>query len=136
MKREVALSTANAAFLYVPILLWMTVIFYFSSVPGSGVEYEMPRTLLFERKGAHVFEYLVLTFLIARAFSFHLTGNVSRSLWLSSFFALAYAISDEAHQLFVFGRTGKVTDVLIDSIGIAIAVSIIFFFLKRKQKRT
>lgn len=33
------------------------------------------------------------------------------------FFTLIYAASDEWHQTFVFGRSGTVMDVFIDSVG-------------------
>ncbi len=115
------------------ILSWMGVIFYLSSVPGSGAVYAMPTAMLFERKIAHVLEYAILTLLFARLLRAHMPGNLVRALWISSFLTLLYAISDEVHQLFVFGRTGKVTDVLIDGIGIALACAAIVFF---KQSHT
>jgi VanZ family protein len=39
--------------------------------------------------------------------------------------AIAYAASDEFHQTFVEGRHGAVTDVLIDSAGVLIAVALL-----------
>ena len=70
------LSFSIVLFLYAPIFLWMAVIFYLSSVPGGGVEYEMPTTLFLERKGAHVFEFFLLTILFVRMFVFYLPKNV------------------------------------------------------------
>ena len=35
---------------------------------------------------------------------------------------VAYATSDEIHQLFVGGRSGRVVDVVIDSIGICTGI--------------
>lgn len=133
MSRQLPGCIANAA-LYMPVLLWMAVIFYLSSMPGSGVEYEMPTLLLLERKGAHIFEYFLLTLLSARIFVFHMPRNIARSLWLSASFALMYAASDEIHQLFVFGRTGKATDVLIDGIGILFATVFAWFTFIRKNR--
>lgn len=116
--------------LYAPLIVWMAVIYYFSSVPGSGAVYEMPRTLFLERKGAHVSEYCILTLLWIRFFTFYLPKNKMRALSLATFLSVSYAISDEIHQLFVFARTGKFTDVLIDSIGIVVGIILFFVFSK------
>lgn len=60
----------------------------------------------------------------------------------SSFFCLIYAISDEAHQLFVEGRSGKVTDVLIDFLGAVLGIGfavliiyLVFKFIKKKCQK-
>lgn len=42
-------------------------------------------------------------------------------------YCFLYACSDEIHQLFVPGRSGKFTDVLIDSAGALLAVLVCFF---------
>jgi VanZ family protein len=118
--------------LYAPLLLWMAVIFYLSSMTGSGAVYEMPKIMFLERKGAHIFEYAVLTLLFLRIFVFCIPKNRIRAFWLSAFLAVIYAVSDETHQLFVFGRTGKATDVLIDSVGVGLALIGVWFLLKQR----
>ncbi len=133
-KKSLVSKKTSGALLYITAFLWMGVIFALSSVQGDGVAYEMPRTLFLERKGAHVFEYFMLTILFFRAFSFHLPFNRTRAVILSVFVSLLYAVSDETHQLFVFGRTGKATDVLIDGLGILIAVFVIVVFTRRRKK--
>ena len=50
-----------------------------------------------------------------------------------------YAMTDEIHQLFSPGRSGQVTDVLLDSLGVVFGIAIIYLVQKilfRKQKRT
>ena len=53
--------------------------------------------------------------------------------------AAAYAASDEFHQLFVEGRAGRVSDVLIDSAGALAGVGIctlcIWLYRRRRQRR-
>ena len=44
---------------------------------------------------------------------------------MSFLIALSYAFTDEIHQLFVPGRGGRLTDVLIDLLGIIIATQLI-----------
>lgn len=113
--------------LILPPLLWMIIIYQWSSVPGSGAFYEMPAVLLFERKFAHVLEFAVLTALVWRCFHAVPPHTLRRSLWVTNFVVFMYAASDEWHQLFVYGRTGKASDILIDGIGIVAASLFIYF---------
>ena len=69
------------------------------------------------RKLAHVTEYAVLTALVAGAARPRRAVPLAVALAIS----LGYAATDEFHQTFVDGRHGTPVDVLIDSIGIAIA---------------
>lgn len=77
----------------------------------------------FVRKAAHMSEYAILAILI-----FIWLGLWEMKLFRKSVAAFAvsavYAASDEFHQLFVPGRAGKVTDVLIDSSGALLGVVI------------
>ena len=97
-------------------MLWAGAIFFFSGIPdlNSGLELDF---LL--RKIAHVLEYLILTFLLWRAFK----GSFSLSVFYLFIYpaaaAFLYAASDEFHQSFVSGRQGTLHDILIDGIGIA-----------------
>lgn len=80
------------------------------------------------RKGAHMAEYAVLCMLAA----LHLTcwGLAGKKLALCSvIFSALYAASDEFHQLFVEGRSGQATDVLIDTMGAVLGIAA-FFILR------
>ena len=48
---------------------------------------------------------------------------------------IAYASSDEVHQLFVDGRSGMASDVVIDSIGTAVGILLVLAVLKRHEKK-
>lgn len=107
------------------LAVWMAVIFAFSSMPGSGSAGSLPLRLLLERKGAHVFEYLILAMLAFNAFRLTFSKERPRShVLLAMAFSLFYAFTDETHQLFVFGREGKLSDVGIDLMGIVLGVSV------------
>ena len=68
------------------------------------------------RKLAHVVEYLILGFLLFRAFRGHSSAWWSwRWFFLASIVVLLWAASDEFHQSFVPTRTASVVDVGIDS---------------------
>jgi VanZ family protein len=99
---------------WLPVLVWVGVIFAFSSIPSlnSGLgtwDYVL-------RKGAHMTEYAILAVLLARA-----TGSL---VWAFAFTVL-YAGSDEVHQLFVRGRHGSPVDVAIDAVGALIGLSLL-----------
>jgi len=104
----------------------MGIIFAFSSQPGSGSSWEPPLWYILERKSAHVIEYAVL-FLLATA-SFRLwfpRQSRAQVLWLALVMAVTYAVSDEIHQAFVFGRGSRFSDVLIDTGGALIGMFIL-----------
>ena len=48
---------------------------------------------------------------------------------------VAYAMSDEIHQLFVPGRAGQVRDILIDSSGSFVGIAIVLLCIKLLEKR-
>ncbi len=98
------------------VVLWMLVIFYFSSLPELSSDLPSAWDFIL-RKIAHAAEYAILTFLLLRAFFAHQIP-IKKALVLAALLAVLYAISDEYHQSFVFGREAAVRDVLIDSIGI------------------
>lgn len=118
---------------YSALLLWMAVIFFFSSMPGAISGAIVSYDNLLVRKGAHVFEYLVLSLLSYNAF--RLTYPRERRgflVLLSVTLSLLYAFSDETHQLFVPGREGKLSDVGIDAVGIVLGAVTAAAVSKRK----
>lgn len=77
----------------------------------------------FIRKGAHITEYLILGFLIYRAFWSTRLSEV-KVLVFSILFAIIYAASDEFHQMFTSNRTPHLEDVILDSIGAIIGITL------------
>jgi VanZ family protein len=109
----------------------MALIFGLSSVPGlhSGLGFDWAL-----RKCAHAAEYFVLTGLLARAFNQTWKLGPAASWFLPAITALAYAVSDEVHQLFVPNRSGSPLDAAIDAAGIAIFYLALRIFSKSKEK--
>lgn len=104
-------------FYWLPPIIMMVAIFYFSSRERIAVaDTYLLNFLVF--KTLHVLEYAVLYLLIFRAFrtQFH----------YALLFSLLYALSDEIHQTFVPTREGRLRDVGIDAIGI----SLMYIFIK------
>ncbi|MBP6889031.1 MAG: VanZ family protein [Candidatus Moranbacteria bacterium] len=120
------------------LFVWMEIIFLFSSIPGTGNPYDPSIWYILERKGAHVFEFALLTVL---AFRFFRVWFSSRESWkniiaISMVFVFMYGSLDELHQAFVFGRGSRLFDVGIDVLGSLVASCIIwsiFFFRPLKK---
>lgn len=82
------------------------------------------------RKMAHMTEYAVFTITVAAPLCLFVKRK-KRIGWITIVGCLAYASMDELHQLFVPGRSGRITDVFIDGIGIGVGF-LIFYILKWK----
>lgn len=127
------------------VILWMSLIFYLSHQPATEsdalstritevvvktVEKVIPNANIaidsfnnIVRKNAHFFAYLVLGLLVINALK--RSGFYGyRCIFLALGICVLYAISDEVHQLFVPGRGGQVSDVLIDSAGASVGIGI------------
>ena len=134
-------------------IIWMGVIFYMSNQPASISSIHSGNTIniisklpiignimdyltsinigeFIVRKCAHMTEYAILTFLLYKTFV-----HKQNPLIKSFLFTVLYACSDEFHQLFIPGRAGQIRDVCIDSTGALIMILIIYFILKRKEKK-
>ena len=88
------------------------------------------------RKLAHMTEYASLGVLsCALALTF---GMKIKNLLIAFLFCVLYSGSDEFHQLFVPGRSGQLTDVLIDSSGALIGIAgfslLVFVIVKIKER--
>lgn len=127
-------------------ILWMAVIFWFSANPADesakmshsvgevighyfvdGYD-DWPEDRQTEyadridypvRKCAHAMEYAVLGFLLVAALCDDVRSARKRIL-LCILLGALYACSDEFHQLFVSGRSGQISDVMLDSCGVVV----------------
>lgn len=86
------------------------------------------------RKTAHFLEYTLLGMLTLLLDSYR-----ARWHWLSWAGCTLYAATDEIHQLFVAGRTGKWQDVLLDSsgalAGLLLAMFMLWLIRRRRAKK-
>ena len=116
---------------FVPALIWMVLIFYLSSIPNLKTDLETVYDMVL-RKGAHMFEYFVLTLLLWYALRQFRMWQLTKFnlIFIVSFL---YALSDEWHQSFVAARSGNIFDVGIDTIGIVIGLVVIKFMQNRKR---
>lgn len=96
---------------------------------GGLVTWKKPYDFIefFIRKGGHVTEYAILTFLWIMTLLSHMKLR-KIAIPLGAMLSILYAASDEWHQSFVPGRTGHAIDVGMDSIGVLI-VSLLFILI-------
>ena len=101
---------------WAPVVLWMAVVFFFSSLSHLGPAARVPDWI------SHPIEYGVGAALVCRA----LDGDGRRALTVSTaltatLLTTAYGVTDEYHQSFVPGRTSDPLDVAKDLAGSAAA---------------
>lgn len=98
-----------------------------------GLPYEW-LTNYIVRKTAHVTEYMALGFAAARAFDPDKTLSRGSVMFTALFCALAPSI-DETIQLFVPGRSGQVSDVLLDICGATVGIGLRSAFVYVTRRR-
>lgn len=92
----------------------------------------------FVRKAAHFSVYMLLGMSLSSALFTYDIKTIYK-IGLSASLSLIYAVSDEVHQLFVPGRGGMVTDVLLDFsgsvIGIAFVSATVYIYRRLVSRR-
>lgn len=144
------------------VILWMGVIFFFSSCNGLDSKKqsigfldttigiiinifdhditEENKLIIIEkldypiRKAAHMTEYFILSILLSLLLS-NYNINIMKIIIIAFIISFIYACSDEMHQLFVSERSGQIKDVLIDSIGSSIGL-ILYYFANKKDVKS
>lgn len=150
----------SVIFLLLLSLIWMFVIFYFSSqpaeestetslmvgtaigqvvVPGfselpSSKQREYAESIEFPvRKAAHATEFAGLGVLYTGVMICLQRKRYWQLGWL---FGTIYAATDEFHQLFVPGRSGQMQDVMLDGVGCLLGCLIVGILYDRHKEKT
>ena len=108
-----------------PVILWMGLIFFLSSfnrLQASPIAWKD----FVIRKLAHITEYFVLYLLLFRALKNTSSIKGWKLLTTCLVITFLYAITDEYHQTFVSGRSGRSTDIGFDTLGAVIGL--VFFY--------
>ena len=137
------------------VIIWMFTIFYFSNQQGTGssntskkvskiivnmidIKHQMQKEAKEElvikiepyiRKIAHYTIYTIGGILIINCIYLYIQ-DYHKSVVNATMIGILYATTDEIHQLFVQGRSGRVIDVVIDSIGIITGIVIYLIIIK------
>ena len=134
------------AILMLPAAAWAGVIFYMSdqSNPSGPVIGGGDEDLLFSTEVLHMAEYAVLAALlwggVRLGLHMRIKSAVSprrefRIIALTAVFGLLYGISDELHQSTVDGRVASASDVLLDVVGVMLALTFVIALLGILKRR-
>lgn len=116
---------------WLPPVALMVLIFALSSMPAGEEDHGPLYALL--RKLAHFGEYALLLALWWRALATRVSEG--RALTTALGITVLYAGSDELHQTFVDGRSGRLLDVAIDTAGALAATALISRVRLRRKAR-
>jgi VanZ family protein len=108
-----------------PVVAYVIFIFYLSGLSQIPWGEVAPDYL------SHALEYCGLAVLVARALNDGLSRAVpTRTLLLAFALCVAYAATDEFHQMFVPNRFADITDVLSDAAGASVGLLAVHFGLR------
>lgn len=99
-----------------------------------GISWEITDHMI--RKTAHFLEYLGLGVLLFLTIRSH-TPHPGRHLFTGLFLGLLVPVCDEFIQLFISGRSGQVSDIVLDFCGIltgALLFFLVFWLVTRKKR--
>jgi VanZ family protein len=132
---------------WLPALVVMVLIFWFSSLPGEQVGQtarpaldHAPKTVTLEPLGKPVrIQWLKVGHgvgyaLLGLAYLYALRPVNRRAAALAVLLALVYAILDEIHQAFVPGRSASLMDVALDVAAAGTAVGVWLIALRLRSK--
>lgn len=86
------------------------------------------------RKSAHFITYFFMGLFCMLAVNTYGLKAKIKALY-ASLICIGFSITDETHQIFVPGRSGEIRDILIDSVGILLAVAIVFIFIRERKMK-
>ena len=111
--------TTNRYLLWGPVVVYMAAIFYLSAQSSPPVPGAIPDYVL------HAIEYCGLAIVVFRALAGGLPAALdAKRVGLTLLITMAYAISDEVHQLFVPWRTADVIDLIADAAGAVLGLMV------------
>jgi VanZ family protein len=127
---EITLKVIN---FWIPVILWLMVIFFFSAQPTIKTT-EIYWQDFIIKKTAHIVEYAILATLLYRALVASGVSKKEAGIY-AIILAATYGISDEFHQRFTPGREPRVRDVVFDTIGATMAIIYIWRYLPKAPKK-
>ena len=110
--------------------------FILKQINNDKIEDRQPileRTESIIRKVAH-FSIYTLVGLLLMSFVNTYDLKENKRIMISLCIGALYATSDELHQLFVPGRSGQITDVILDSMGVFLGILIVLTALELYKK--
>ena len=115
---------------WLPIILWMGVIFFLSSLPDAMT----PGRDILSDKLCHGGEYFILAFLILFALQRTTRAGFFTSMGITIVWVALFGLSDEIHQSYVLTRHCDILDLAAD-VGGAVALFLILWIMQLSGKR-
>jgi hypothetical protein len=118
---------------WLPVVVWAFMIFRFSSgtVPLASSIYWQDFAV---KKSGHVILFGVLSVLIYRGLRMESVDR-KRAAIFAVLLATFYGATDEYHQMFTEGRTSRVRDVFIDSLGSILVILVAYYLPSMLSKK-
>lgn len=119
--------------LWLPVVLWMALIFKFSSgtIPTASAVFW--QDFAFKKTG-HALLFGALAILLYRGFIGNGINKKKALIW-AIVFSTFYGATDEFHQMFTQGRESRIRDVFIDGMGAFAFTYLIYKFLPKMPKK-
>jgi len=123
-------SSTHTRQVLAPLLRWLV-----PGIPAARID----RINFMVRKGAHVTEYTIFTILLWRAVTHPRKGEVRGWSWGGALMVVGltalFAVGDEFHQAFVPSRTSSPRDVMIDTCGALLGITLmgVLHCFRRKE---
>ena len=117
---------------WVAVIGWMALLFLLSARPSPTLSAEPIADVLIKKAG-HLALYAVLAAGVAWVVAS--TRWAERALVIGFVVAVAYGLSDEAHQALTPGRSPSLVDVGIDAIGAVIGLAAFELVVRRPGRR-
>lgn len=108
-----------------PLIAWCIFIFTVSSIPQTKI----PNLLNYSDKIVHAGVFFILCWLAHVAMFFQPFVFIKkRALLFALLFVILFGISDEFHQMFTPGRTSEIWDLIADTAGGLLYISLYSYF--------
>lgn len=150
----------NRKYIYLILLvIWLVTVFAFSHEPSDESSSTSGKTIravidlvpsIRKMKDTEKEEIVKSLQPIARKlahFTLYTIGGVISALYINEYsmtenkkiaisilIGFLYSISDEIHQIFVPGRAGEIRDVVIDTLGVILGVTLVWIVIKLKNR--
>ena len=128
-------KSAQSKSAWIPVVLYMALIFILSSLPGSTPILQSLEKYVWD-KLLHLLEYFVLGILLVRALALNFKyRSLEHLIFMVFVFGGLYGLSDEWHQSFVPLRDSNLYDWMADSTGVLLGAAFLGQKIVKNSKR-
>ena len=122
----------RAVLYWLPVLLWVGVMLFFSSAPDPYAAVGAQGTTVSDILG-HLLGFTVFAVLAIRWLRFRMGKRGKRPILLGIALCLAYALFDELHQMPIPGRSFEWLDLATDAVGALVGAGIMAAIVRERR---